>query len=190
MSSQAELFVRTATPRPENIYIDNYDYFCYIKLVLNISNKIGSDFMQLTRGAEYAIRAVLDLTSNHTGQKSGKVQLKDIAARMDIPDDFLAKIFQMLNRSGIVKSYRGTKGGYALAREPKDINLKDVIYAVDGPIRLNKCLHAEGCREETFACQHKPKCPVHDIWTRAQESMLKILGEADFHTLNQKMLAN
>jgi len=153
--------------------------------VLNISER-KSDFMQLTRGAEYAIRAVLDLTANHTGQKSGKVQLKDIASRMDIPDDFLAKIFQMLNRSGIIKSYRGTKGGYALAREPKDINVKDVIYAVDGPIRLNKCLAAEGCVEETN-CKYQHKCAIHDIWNEAQSSMLKILSAADFHTLNQKM---
>ena len=142
--------------------------------------------MQLTRGAEYAIRAILDLTSNHNGQKSGKVMLKDIAARMDIPNDFLAKIFQMLNRSGIVKSYRGTKGGYALAREPKNINVKDVIYAVDGPIRLNKCLSAEGCIDEVN-CKYQVKCPVHDIWAEAQESMLKVLSGADFHSLNQKM---
>ncbi len=142
--------------------------------------------MQLTRGAEYAIRAVLDLTANYTGLKDGKVQLKDIAMRMDIPDDFLAKIFQMLNRSGIIKSYRGTKGGYTLAKEPKDINIKDVIYAVDGPIRLNKCLSAEGGVVEND-CKYQNECPVHDVWRQAQDSMLKVLSEANFHFLSQKM---
>jgi Rrf2 family protein len=143
--------------------------------------------MQLTRGAEYAIRAVLDLTANYTGLKDGKMQLKDIAARLDIPYDFLAKIFQMLNHSGIIKSYRGTKGGYTLAREPKNINVKDVIYAVDGPIRLNKCLNAEGCVVENN-CKYQPECPVHDVWREAQNSMLKVLSEASFHSLNQKMI--
>ncbi len=143
--------------------------------------------MQLTRGAEYAIRAVLDLTANYTGLKDGKVQLKDIAARMDIPDDFLAKIFQMLNRSGIIRSYRGTKGGYTLAKEPKDINVKDVIYAVDGPIKLNKCLNAEGCVEQN-GCKYQPECPIHDVWRDAQKSMLKVLSGADFHSLNQKII--
>jgi len=142
--------------------------------------------MQLTRGAEYAIRAVLDLTVNHSGPENGKVQLKDIAARMDIPEDFLAKIFQMRNRSKIIKSYRGTKGGYSLARDPKDINLKDVIYAVDGPIKLNKCMAYEDC-SESKSCRHKPKCPVHDVWRQAQESLVKILGEASFNTLHERM---
>lgn len=143
--------------------------------------------MQLTRGAEYAIRAVLDLTVNYTGLKDGKVQLKDIAMRMDIPDDFLAKIFQMLNHSGIIKSYRGTKGGYTLAREPKDINVKDVIYAVNGPIKLNKCLNPDGCVQENN-CKYQHECPIHDVWLEAQQSMLKVLSEASFHSLNQKMM--
>ncbi len=143
--------------------------------------------MQLTRGAEYAIRAVLDLTASYTGLKDGKVQLKDIAVRMDIPYDFLAKIFQMLNRSGIIKSYRGTKGGYTLAREPKDINIKDVIYAIDGPIKLNKCLNSEGCVTGND-CKYQSECPVHDVWREAQQSMLKVLSGASFHSLNQKMM--
>ncbi len=142
--------------------------------------------MQLTRGAEYAIRAVLDLTANYTGSKTGKMQLKEIAAHTDIPCDFLAKIFYALGRSGIVKSFRGAKGGYTLAKDPREINIKDVIYAIDGPMKLNKCLSSEGCVDE-INCRYQCKCPIHDIWKEAQDSILKILGAADFRFLNEKM---
>jgi Rrf2 family protein len=134
--------------------------------------------MQLTRGSEYAIRAILDLASK---PDETKIQLKEIAARMDIPEDFLAKIFQILNRTGIVKSFRGTKGGYTLAKPPEQITLKDIISAVDGPIKLNKCIDAQ-CIDDV-KCNYTEKCPVHDVWMEAQNSLLNILHKANFKVL-------
>ncbi|HNY13215.1 MAG TPA: Rrf2 family transcriptional regulator [Candidatus Wallbacteria bacterium] len=138
--------------------------------------------MQLTRGSEYAIRAILDLASK---PDETKIQLKEIAARMDIPEDFLAKIFQILNRTGIVKSFRGTKGGYTLAKPPEQITLKDIISAVDGPIQLNKCLDV-ACIDKT-QCNYTAKCPVHDVWQEAQSSLLSILHKANFKVLVENL---
>lgn len=139
--------------------------------------------MQLTRGSEYAIRAVLDLTVR---KNETKVQLKEIAGRMDIPEDFLAKIFQILNRAGIIKSFRGTKGGYALAKLPEEISLEDVIVAIDGPIKLNKCLNVE-CIDNTPAeeCRYMISCPVHDVWVEVQQSLIAILRKSNFKALSE-----
>lgn len=143
--------------------------------------------MQLTRGSEYAIRAVLDLSVK---KDQIRVQLKDIADRMDIPEDFLAKIFQELNRAGIVKSFRGTRGGYALAKAPEQISLEDVIVAFDGPIQLNKCLNAECISKKTDGnCRYMDACPVHDVWVAVQKSLTEILRRTNFKALVENYLA-
>jgi Rrf2 family protein len=130
--------------------------------------------MKLTRGGEYGIRGVLYLAR----QEDGKVSmLSAIAKDQDVPPRFLAKIFQALAKAGIVKSHRGAKGGFSLARPAAEITVRDVIEAIEGPIYLNVCLVASG------ECAQQPSCPVHSVWESAQEKMLAVLGQSTFGDL-------
>ncbi len=130
--------------------------------------------MKLTRGGEYGIRGVLYLAQ----QEDGKVSmLSAIAKAQDVPPRFLAKIFQALAKAGVVKSHRGAKGGFSLARPASEITVKDVIEAIEGPICLNVCLIGEG------ECSRDKICPIHPIWEEAQEKMMGVLGRANFADL-------
>ena len=130
--------------------------------------------MKLTRGGEYGIRGVLYLAKQDEGKVS---MLSAIAKDQDVPPRFLAKIFQALAKAGIVKSHRGAKGGFSLARPAVEITVRDVIEAIEGPVNLNVCLVAAGeCTRDHF-------CPVHSVWESAQEKMLGILSQANFSDL-------
>jgi Rrf2 family transcriptional regulator, iron-sulfur cluster assembly transcription factor len=130
--------------------------------------------MKLTRGGEYGIRGVLYLSH----QEEGKISmLSAIAKAQEVPPRFLAKIFQALAKAGIVKSHRGAKGGFSLARQASDVTIKDVIEAVEGPIYLNMCLAAPG------DCSRDKLCPIHTVWEEAQEKMMDVLGRTNFADL-------
>jgi Rrf2 family transcriptional regulator, iron-sulfur cluster assembly transcription factor len=130
--------------------------------------------MKLTRGGEYGIRGVLYLAK----QEQGKVSmLSAIAEAQDVPPRFLAKIFQSLAKAGVVKSHRGAKGGFSLARPAAEVTIKDVIEAVEGPIHLNVCIASPG------ECDRDEVCPVHAVWKEAQENMMETLGRTNFADL-------
>jgi Rrf2 family protein len=124
--------------------------------------------LQLTRGGEYAIRAMTYLAHRPVGEISS---LRDVGAEQDIPESFLAKIFQNLVRAGLVASQRGAHGGFSLARPPAEITVRQVVEAVDGPIALNGCvLWPEDCRRSG-------DCRMHEVWVLAQERMMDVLEQ-------------
>ncbi len=124
--------------------------------------------LQLTRGGEYAIRAMTYLAHRPVGEISS---LRDVGAEQDIPESFLAKIFQSLVHAGLVASQRGAHGGFSLARSPAAITVREIVEAVDGPIALNGCvLWPEDCRRSG-------DCRMHEVWLLAQERMMDVLEE-------------
>jgi len=133
--------------------------------------------MQITRQADYAVRAVLYLAEQG---ENGRAPTSRIAQEMRIPPSFLAKIVSQLSVAGVVQTSRGARGGVSLARAPKDINLLEVIEAIDGPITLNECV------PDRSACVFGDDCPVHDIWCETQTKLVEQLGKADFGALLHK----
>ena len=93
--------------------------------------------MNITQEADYAIRALLILAKEGEGEK---LDAKTISERGRIPLRFLLKLLRKLIQAGIVRSYRGVNGGYALNRYSKDINLREIIEAIDGSISINRCI--------------------------------------------------
>ncbi len=130
--------------------------------------------LQLTRGAEYAIRAMTYLARVPDGRVAS---LHEIGEAQDIPESFLAKILQSLVRSGLAASQRGAHGGFALASPASAITMQDVIEAVDGPISLNRCVLSP---EE---CGRSASCAVHRSWLRAQEQLMDVLGTVTLESL-------
>ena len=126
--------------------------------------------MQITRQADYAVRAVLHLARN--GEQ--RTATSSIAEEQRIPPSFLAKIISQLSIAGLLHTSRGARGGVTLARNPKEITLLEVIEAIDGPIQLNECVGDEG------ACSFDADCPLRPVWCDAQEDLVKRLKGTNF----------
>lgn len=111
--------------------------------------------MEITRQADYAVRAVLELALQPSG---ARLSCETIAQRHNIPLAFLTKISARLAAEGIVHSQRGVNGGVQLARPPEEINLLEVVEAIDGPVTFNRC------NRKPSECARSRTCPVHSIW--------------------------
>ncbi len=130
--------------------------------------------MQITRQADYAVRAVLYLAGLDNGQRA---PTSEIARNQHIPPSFLAKIVSQLSVAGVVQTSRGARGGVSLARTSDDISLLEVVEAIDGPIVLNECVF------DASACVFGDDCPVQDVWCNAQKTLVKTLSGTTFAAL-------
>ena len=110
--------------------------------------------MRLTTKGRYAVTAMLDLAF-HSQIKP--VTLTEIAARQTISLSYLEQLFARLRRANMVKGVRGPGGGYSLAGKPDEINIADIIAAVDEPIDATKCGGEANC-------QNEKACLTHDLW--------------------------
>ena len=130
--------------------------------------------MEINRRTDYGVRVILHLASL---PQNGRTSTQEIADQQNIPAPFLAKIISQLSLSGLVETYRGSSGGVSLARPASEISLLHVIEALDGPVRLNRCVI------EPSACPRDEHCPVHHIWEKAQADLTALLGETTFDEL-------
>ena len=122
--------------------------------------------MRLTRGADYGTRGIIYLARR---PMNAVVLVGEIASAEELSESYLAKIFQDLAKEGLVRSHRGAKGGFSLARPAEQITLLQIIEAIEGPIAINRCLAPwEGC-------ERSDTCPVHPVLARAQGQLLAVL---------------
>jgi Rrf2 family protein len=122
--------------------------------------------MRLTRGSDYGLRGMLYMAR----QPSGQVCLvSQVASAENLPESYLAKIFQDLARSKLLISHRGAKGGFSLISEPQEISVLQIIEAVEGPIAIAPCLDVrEGCERVGL-------CEIYDALDSAQAQMVSVL---------------
>jgi Rrf2 family protein len=131
--------------------------------------------MEITRETDYAIRCVYYLTRN----RDTVVMVDEIARSMTMPKSFLAKIVQKLAKAGIVKSFRGMKGGFQLAKEPEKLNLYDVIEAIQGEVFINRCA------VDNKFCSRRTRCAVHPVWKEIGQKLIEQLKEYNFALLSR-----
>ena len=113
--------------------------------------------MKLTSKGRYAVMALVDLARFDS---INPVSLRDISLRQNISLDYLEQIFSKLKKNNIVKSIRGTRGGYVLNKNPNDIKLTNIFYAVDEKIKTVQCK-----KESKKGCNGKAtKCITHNLW--------------------------
>jgi len=127
--------------------------------------------MQITRQADYAIRAILYLSTLAPNQRAATTQ---IAEEKSIPPSFLAKIISQLSIAGLIHTARGARGGVCLARPPEEITVLEVIESIDGPIALNECTATPG------GCPFGEKCPMRPVWCGTQETLVETLRKTSF----------
>lgn len=133
--------------------------------------------MKNNNTVEYAIRGIMYLASQPPGRM---VLLKEIAETQGVPKNFLGKIFQMLVKAQILRSYKGSNGGFILDRPKDEITIRMIIEAVDGPIYLNRCLIKAG------ECINDKCCQMHQVWKEAQGSLLSVLERYTVEDLSKE----
>ncbi len=126
--------------------------------------------LQITRQTEYAILGLQEL-ARRNGE--APVQLKVIASTCEVSEAFLAKIFQMLSQSGLVKSHRGVKGGFSMGRSPAEISLREIVEICEGGIALNHCLR------KVDPCKDADTCAVAKVWREAQTALTGALEKTN-----------
>lgn len=132
--------------------------------------------MQIPRRVDYGLRAVIHLA----GQEPDKCcSIAQIAKHQGVPRKFLEKIIQDLIRGGLIKSKRGSTGGYTLARSADAISFCDVIEAIEGPIAVNACLDHE------LGCDQMPRCTMIGVWSEVQRNITEILSRTTIAALQR-----
>ena len=130
--------------------------------------------MQVTRQADYAVRAVLYLAQLEAGQRASAAQ---VSREQRIPLTFLAKIVAQLATAGVLRTTRGAHGGMWLGRPAESLSLLEVVEVIDGPVALNACvLNPE-------ACDLAGNCPVRAVWCDAQSNLAQRLAQTNFAQL-------
>ncbi len=113
--------------------------------------------MKLSSKGRYAVMALVDLARF---DNINPVSLRDISLRQGISLDYLEQIFSKLKKNEIVKSIRGTQGGYVLNKNPNDIKLTNIFHAVDEKVKTVQCK-----KESKKGCNGKStKCITHNLW--------------------------
>lgn len=107
----------------------------------------------ITRDTDYAIRALCFIAKREKRLTSAA----ELVATVKVPRPFLRKILQILNKKGILKSYKGRGGGFTLALTPKRIFLLDLIKIFQGPLIINECLFKKAPCPTAKACKLKRK---------------------------------
>lgn len=123
--------------------------------------------MRLTTKGRYAVTAMLDLAVHAI---DGPITLADISQRQGISLSYLEQLFAKLRKRELVSSARGPGGGYRLSRDSNEINVADIITAVDEKVSATRCVGEEGC-------QNGEKCLTHQLWTDLSDLLYDFLQD-------------
>nr|WP_019501118.1 Rrf2 family transcriptional regulator [Pseudanabaena sp. PCC 6802] len=144
----------------------------FLKLVTDFSGTA----VELSLKSEYAILALLELASHFTAAQP--LQSRQIASQRNIPDRYLEHLLATLRRNGLVRSQRGSKGGYLLAREPWSISILEIVRCIEGN---------DPPSSVTGKVQNSPDAPdisvVRELWQTAQKAATEVLANSTLKDL-------
>jgi len=123
--------------------------------------------VRLSTRTRYGIRAILEVAANYG---LGPIQIKVIAERQDISAKYLEQLMTMLKSGGFVRSIRGSKGGYLLAKPPNEITLSEVFIALEGPSAITV-----ECVDNEDYCVRAVDCVARQIWIQVQKAIEGVL---------------
>ena len=122
--------------------------------------------MRLSTKGRYGARAMLDLALN---SGKGPVLLRDIAKRQEVSEKYLEHSITTLRKAGLVRSIRGARGGYMLAKSPSQIRLSEIMEVLEGSMAPVECV------DDPQVCQRAQLCVTRDIWAKMKEAIDNIL---------------
>jgi Rrf2 family iron-sulfur cluster assembly transcriptional regulator len=132
-----------------------------------------------SKACELGLQAVLYLSA----KEKRIFNAEEVSKELKVPKEFVSKVMQTLTRSGIVGSKKGKRGGFYLARDPRQIKLIDIVEAIDGLDLFKTCvLGFQGCSVSE-------PCPVHDKWGKLRDEAFKMLSEETLENLKEKTVS-
>lgn len=134
--------------------------------------------MRVSSRGEYGARALLDLALHGPGV----VQAEDIARRQEIPESYLNQLLIALRKAGLITSKRGPRGGHALARHPSQIDMAEVILALEGSTAPAACVD----EETTDECGLAGRCTLRRVWQRVKRATDAILEGTTLEDLRRR----
>ncbi len=139
--------------------------------------------MKLSTRTRYGLRAIIELAEN---SGAAPVQIKAIAASQDISVKYLEQLMTILRSAGFVRSVRGSKGGYMLAKAPNQIKLSDLFDCLEGHVTTVECV------EDTNFCERVEDCVARQVWAQVQNAIKNVLQSITLQDLvdrakNKKM---
>lgn len=138
--------------------------------------------MKISTKGRYALRLMLDLAKNCTGEP---ISLKDVASRQDISDKYLEQIISILNKAGFVRSVRGAQGGYLLRRKPEEYTVGDILRLTEGSLAPVSCLEGEH-----LDCEKSADCVTVIVYKKINDAINDVVDHISLQDLldwqNQK----
>ena len=135
--------------------------------------------MKLTTKGRYAVMAMADLA---LFKDKGPTSLTDISLRQNISLAYLEQIFFKLRNKNLVRSIRGSKGGYVLEISPEDIKISNIIAAVDEEVKMLNCK-----KESKKGCNNKySKCITHNLWDQLDQHINSFFEKVKLQDLIKK----
>ncbi|BAB76250.1 RrF2 family transcriptional regulator [Anabaena sp. FACHB-709] len=132
--------------------------------------------MELSCKSEYAILALLEMATHYDSGEP--MQIRQIAAQQSIPDRYLEQLLATLRRGGILRSQRGSRGGYFLAREPRKISIFEILECLEGlEVKTS---------EENLKSQTLDASVIEEIWQEARQAANSVLKKYSLQDLCEK----
>jgi len=137
--------------------------------------------MRLSTRTRYGIRAILELAENYG---KGPLRLKTVARRQEISVKYLEQLMAILKSAGIVRSVRGPKGGYVLARVPGKIKVSDCFNCLEGPVITTECV------DNNSFCPRTSDCVARELWAEVQNTIMAVLQSITLQNLLDRAKGN
>ena len=131
--------------------------------------------MKISTKGRYALRMMLDLAINNNGSF---ISLKDISTRQGISDKYSEQIINQLGKSGLVKSIRGARGGYMLAKSPAEYTVGDVLRVMEGSLAPVACLD-----DDNNLCDRASSCVTLEVWQELNKAINNVVDSITLEDL-------
>ncbi|MDP4177504.1 MAG: Rrf2 family transcriptional regulator [Bacillota bacterium] len=121
--------------------------------------------MKLSTKGRYGVKAMVDLAIHYCNEPES---IKNISERQNVSEYYLEQLFSQLRKAKLINSIRGAQGGYVLSRPPEQINIREVMEVLEGPIEISDCIEGE-------VCDNADCCATRLLWARIKESINSVM---------------
>lgn len=137
--------------------------------------------MKISTKGRYAVRVMLDLAANNTGEC---IKVKQIAERQGLSEKYLEQIISILNKAGFVKSVRGAQGGYRIAQSPENYTIGMILRLTEGSLSPVACLD-----DDVNECERCDTCETLSVWRDLADAINQVVDNVTIADLLEKQQA-
>jgi len=135
--------------------------------------------IRLSKLSDYGVVLMTELARRENGEPQAA---RDLAEELGLPLPTVSKLLKLLAKGGLLESQRGSKGGYSLARRSEEIDLVQILTALDGPVSMTACVEGE--------CSHIHQCGASGSWHWINQRVIEALREVTLAQMGDSPLLN